>query len=208
MYSPTPEILASKAELARRRARRSRLLVRLAILLGCGLGVAFTAQSIWFKPVAPPPPEVPLAKTDVIAGGRSSFSGIDVNSKPFSVTAEKGVQDKTNASLMHLETVSGGFVRKAGGDVQVSSDNADYDVKTKDLSLRGNVRFEEPGRYVARFSSAQVNLERQRITANESVQVETAGATILADGMETSEDGSVIRLHGHVQASFNLVDAE
>ena len=49
---------------------------------------------------------------------------------------------------------------------------------------------------------AEVNLERQRIVTKEPVQVETSGATVSADSMETSEDGRLVILRGHVKARF------
>ena len=109
---------------------------------------------------------------------------------------------------MHLKKVNGTFVRREGGEVQVVADVADYELKTKDLKVSGNVRFEEPGRYVALLSSAEVNLERQRIVTKEPVQVQTSGATVSADSMETSEDGKLVILRGHVKAQFVGSDLE
>ena len=70
------------------------------------------------------------------------------------------------------------------------------------MVANGNVRFEEPGRYVANLTSAEVNLNRQKISTKDPVQVQTANARVSADSMETSEDGKIVRLKGHVKASF------
>jgi lipopolysaccharide export system protein LptC len=201
MSSHTPDTFASKAEQARRRALRSRRLGYGAAVLAAILVGVFIVQGIVRAPPAPPEPPVP-EKAQNISGGFSSFSGIDINDKPFSVKALQGVQDAKDETLMHLKTVTGGFVRREGGEVQVIADSADYELKTKDLMVSGNVRFEEPGRYVAKLSSATVNLERQRIVTKEPVQVETSGATVSADSMETSEDGKLVILRGHVKAQF------
>jgi LPS export ABC transporter protein LptC len=112
------------------------------------------------------------------------------------------VQDPVIDTLMHLTTVIGAFVRREGGDVQVTADHAEYEIKNKDLKVSGNVRFEEPGRYVAHLKSAEVNLDKQVIITKEPVQVETAGASVSADSMETSDDGKVVTLRGNVKAHF------
>ncbi len=207
MSSPTPDSFTSKAEQARKRALRSRRLGYGAALVAAALAAVFIVQGVIHAPPAAPEPPVP-EKAQHIAGGFSSFSGIDINNKPFSVKALQGVQDSTDETLMHLKTVTGAFVRREGGEVQVIADSADYELKTKDLMVAGNVRFEEPGRYVAKLSSATVNLERQRIVTKEPVQVETSGATVSADSMETSEDGKLVILRGHVKAQFagNVVE--
>ena len=201
MSSPTPDSFTQKAEQARKRALRSRRLGYGAALIAAALAAVFIVQGVIHAPPAPPVPPVP-EKAQQMAGGFSSFSGIDINDKPFSVKALQGVQDSRDETLMHLKSVSGSFERRDGGEVQVIADNADYELKTKDLMVSGNVRFEEPGRYVAKLSSATVNLERQRIVTKEPVQVETSGATVSADSMETSEDGKLVILRGHVKAQF------
>ena len=202
MSSPTPEAFAFKAAQARKRAERSRFLMKFAALAGLGLAVFFVGQSVFYKTQGHSEKQTAIEKSPIIAGGYSNFSGIDKFSKPFLVRSEAGVQDEKVESLMHLRIVTGSFVRRGGGDVQVLSDTADYDTKTKDLTVSGNVRFEEPGRYVAHLQTAQVNLELQKISTKEPVQVQTAGATISADSMETSEDGSTVYMRGHVKAHF------
>ena len=202
MSSPTPEAFALKAAQARKRAERSRSMVKIAAFAAAALAIIFVGQSFYYK--KPTPPEMPptVEKSEIISGGYSNFSGIDKFSKPFLVRSEMGVQDDKVESLMHLRIVTGNFVRRGGGDVQILSDTADYDTKTKDLAVAGNVRFEEPGRYVAHLQTAQVNLEQQKISTKQPVQVQTAGATISADSMETSEDGSTVYMRGNVKAHF------
>ena len=202
MSSPTPESFALKAAQARKRAERSRFLMKFAMAAGAALAIIFVGQSLYYKSKQPVEKSLALEKSPIIAGGYSKFAGIDKFSKPFLVRSEDGVQDDKTESLMHLKIVTGSFVRRGGGDVQVLADTADYDAKTKDLSVSGHVRFEEPGRYIAHLQDAKVNLEQQKISTNQPVQVQTASATILADSMETSEDGSTVNLRGHVKAHF------
>ncbi len=202
MSSPIPDQISDPAQRARNRARRSQLLARVAMGLGGALIVGFVFQSVYMKPSAKIEVAAAPEKAPVISGNASSFSGIDENSKPFLVNAQEGIQDKDIETLMHLKIVSGSFTRKDGGEVKVASDQAEYEIRNKDLKLVGNVRFEEPGRYVANLSSAEVNLTRQKISTKDPVQVQTANARVSADSMETSEDGKIVRLKGHVKASF------
>ena len=202
MSSPTPDVIFQKAEQARRRAARSQLIMRGALFVGLAVLVGFITQSLLKPRPVIPMEEAPNEKPRIISGGLSSFSGIDQNAQPFSVKAMQGVQDPVNDTLMHLTTVIGAFVRREGGDVQVTADHAEYEIKNKDLKVSGNVRFEEPGRYVAHLKSAEVNLDKQVIVTKEPVQVETAGASVSADSMETSDDGKVVTLRGNVKAHF------
>ncbi len=164
--------------------------------------VVFVVQGFLLAPKVQAPEPVPLEKPKQVSGSVSNFSGIDLNGKPFSVQAQQGIQDEHDETLMHLKTMAGSFIRREGGEVLVTADTADYEIKTKDLKVTGNVRFREPGRYVANLSSAQVNLERQKIVTHEPVRVTTEGATVSADSMETSEDGKIVTLRGNVKAQF------
>ncbi len=207
MSSPIPngaaaERVAEQAKRARQRATRSKVLGWMAVTAALSLIIGFVVQGFWTKPAVIRPAVKEAEKTAVVAGGVSNFSGIDENSKPFQVEAQDGVQDNSIETLMHLKSVTGAFVRKDGGDVKIAADQAEYEIRNKDLKLTGNVRFEEPGKYVAHLQSAQVNLNRQRISTNQPVQVETANARVSADSMETSEDGKIVRLKGHVRARF------
>ena len=201
MSSPTPDQFILKAEQARNRALRSRTLMKAAAVTGVALAAVFVGQSFFYKPQVPPPPAPVVEKAPIVSGSVSQFSGIDKYSRPFLVHAQDGVQDAQVESLMHLKTVVGSFVRRGGGNVDVIADTADYDTKTKDLKLFGNVHFVEEARYTAVLQSAQVNMEQQKIATNQPVQVKTGDATILADAMETSEDGTVY-LRGNVKAHF------
>jgi len=203
MSSPTPDHFHSRAEQARARAARSRVVLRGSIVVGCLVIAAFFAESYIRRAATPPPAPVVVDKAPVISGAMSTFSGIDNHSKPFNVRAQEGIQDAASETLMHLKTVNGNFQRHEGGEVQVTGDKADYEMKTKDLNLTGNVTFEEPGHYIAYLKSAAVNLERQKIVTKEPVQVKTEGATVFADSMETSEDGGTVTLRGNVKAHFN-----
>ena len=201
MSSPTPEQFSLKAQQARNRALRSRTLMKAAAFTGVALALGFVGQGLFYKAQLPPVPVPVLEKAPIISGGVSQFSGIDKYSRPFLVQAQRGVQDDKVESLMHLKTVAGSFVRRGGGNVEVVADTADYDTKTKDMSLSGHVRFVEQDRYTAELQSAQVNLEQQKIATNQPVQVKTGDATVSADTMETSEDGAVY-LRGNVKAHF------
>ena len=201
MSSPTPDHFTLKAEQARNRALRSRTLMKVASVAGVTLAFVFVAESLYYKPQPPREVAASVPKALIISGGASQYSGIDKYTHPFSVQAQHGVQDAQEESLMHLETVVGSFIRRGGGAVEVVADRADYDTKTKDLNLTGKVRFVEHGRYTADLQTAKVNLEQQAIATNQPVQVKTGDATVLADTMETSDDGTVY-LRGHVKAHF------
>jgi lipopolysaccharide export system protein LptC len=190
--------------LASQRARFSKLIGPVAVLAGLAVFALFLAQSGFFdflNPLSPPNTEK-LANPTLISGTHSQITGFDKNNQPFEITAQKGLQDKDTASLVHLETVAGVFHREAGKKIEVASDGAKYDSKTKALRLDGNVIFQEVGRYKATMSQADINVDDNSLSSQFPVHVDTSNGTVEADSMTVRDNGNRILFRGHVKAKL------
>jgi lipopolysaccharide export system protein LptC len=204
---------ASAAEvLARRAAWRVKLARALgfgALLLGLGIFGAFLFQSGFFSNFASQPKKVEdiVANPDVISGTESRISGVDKDNQPFEISAVKGVQDKATTSLVHLETVTGVFHRGDDKRINLASDTALYDTKTKAMAMSGNVVFEDPGRYKAQMEKANVNLDDVSLISQSPVHVDMETGSVDADSLEIMDNGRRSLFKGHVKARIKA-DAE
>ena len=95
------------------------------------------------KPAAPSLEAVaePTAgkRGDQVSVSRSQFTGFDKQRQPFSVKAERAVQDRSDASKVHLERVIAELKRNSGEEIAISSRTALYDVDGKSIDLDGEV---------------------------------------------------------------------
>jgi lipopolysaccharide export system protein LptC len=208
MSSP---IKTGTASVAEKLAKRANLRVRMSKILGIGAGVfgfcavaAFLFQSGFFNTILPQPivaPEI-LENASVISGTESKISGIDKENQPYEIAAKKGVQDKSSAHLVHLETVTGVFHRPDNKQVNLVSNTALYDAKTKGMTLIGDVVFEEPGHYKARMQKANVNLDDKSLVSDSPVHVDMATGTVEADSLEIMDNGKRSLFKGRVKAVF------
>ena len=109
------------------------------------LALTFAVELGVFEPAAPKGDGVlaPVENPNQITGGPSKISGFDKNNLPFEINAQRGVQDAKVESLVHLQTVDSVFARPNGAKLNITSKGANYETKTKDLDLVGDVVFAE-----------------------------------------------------------------
>jgi len=208
MSSP---IRAGSASAAEKLARRANLRVKISRYFGLGAGifgfaalVAFLIQSGFFSNFLPQPVKAPevLENASVISGTESHISGMDKENLPYEIAAQKGVQDKESDHLIHLQTVTGVFHRPNNKQVNLNSNTALYDAKTKTMSMAGNVVFEEPGHFIARMEKANVNLDDKSLVSDSPVHVDMTNGTVEADSLEITENGKRSLFKGRVKAKF------
>ncbi len=180
-------------------------------ILGLSAGIfglvaltAFLIQSGFFNNFLPQQAVVPevLENATVISGTESHISGIDKENQPYEIAAKKGVQDKSSAHLVHLETVTGVFHRPNNKQVNLISNTALYNAKTKGMTLVGDVVFEELGRFKARMQKANVNLDDKSLVSDSPVHVDMATGTVEADSLEIMDNGKRSLFKGRVKAVF------
>ena len=193
-----------RARRAVARARAAPLLGLAAGIIGLGVVGAFLTQSLFINP-DPPKADVvgtPPKVEKVVSGQASKITGFDKNKQPFELAAINGTQDTTNLDLVHLQTVTGTFHREDGGAIALASNTAQYDSKSKSLSMQGKVTLKEEGRYEARMESASVNVDDHSLVSQTPVKVDTSTGTVEADGMTVGPYGGRIVFKGHVKATF------
>jgi lipopolysaccharide export system protein LptC len=186
------------------RVGAARWLGLVALAAAAGLGLTFAVQLGLFDR-AVQKPDVALAPVEnpaQITGGPSRISGFDKNNLPYEITAQKGVQDASLDSLVHLQEVRSEFARPSGATLNITSDGAEFETRSKSLELSGNVVFAEGQRFRARMDRASVNMDNQTLTSKSPVSVDIIGGTITADSLAISPNGERILFKGGVKARF------
>jgi lipopolysaccharide export system protein LptC len=207
MSSRTEFSVDNTDKLLRSAAMRARLapLLSLAFLaVALGVVLLFMYQSGFFSTLVPKakPEVVVVEKPEQITGEQSRIAGFDKNQMPYEVMAISGYQDKTNTDLAHLETVVGKFRKKNGDTIEMLSNTALFDSKSKQLDMKGDVIIRRQGSYTAKMDSAHVDVETKDLISDVPVVVETETATIHANGTKISNDGKTIVFLNGVKARF------
>lgn len=190
----------------RRRARPAVALALswVAIALTGLLIAVFVFQLGTFESLKPhrPTTDAPRPQTDQITVSTSTITGFDKDDQPYSLKAETAAQDAVKPNLVHLKAVSAALKRATGEKLELNSATASYDTDTEVLQLDGNVKLVSVDRFVADMDKAQVTLRDKRLRSEVPVAVTFDRGTILAKGLEITDDGNRILFFNGVKATF------
>jgi lipopolysaccharide export system protein LptC len=132
----------------------------------------------------------------------SQFTGFDKQRQPFSVRAERAVQDTTDASKVYLERVVAELTRNSGEEIAISSLTALYDADKKSIDLDGKVELSSRDQFVATMAKAKVTIDDKRLLSEVPVTVRHKRGEIHANGMAISDEGRRIVFFNRVRATF------
>ncbi len=192
------------ASKALRQARLAPMLSWLAAALGIAFAALFVAQAGLFSRLMPEEtaPPVTLDKPDQITSRDSTLTGFDRQKQPYELKAARGVQDKDHPELVHLETVTGKFLKATGQAYTLQSRTALYNTDKREVDLEGDVVIGETGRFTARMAKAHVVVAEKKLTTDSPVTVEFAGGTIEARGLQITDDGANIKFLNGVKTRY------
>ena len=103
-------------------------------------GAFFTHQLLWTPISAVNMKDIATNQFKMVD---ASFSGVDRDGNPFQIHAETARQEYDQPDVIYLDTIRGNIVRKIDGKMEknnVSANSGQYNIKTKRVVLRGNVR--------------------------------------------------------------------
>jgi lipopolysaccharide export system protein LptC len=166
------------------------------ILLG-----AFLYQTGTFTPSHKSPDHTAVSH-DQVTVMDTTITGLDSQSRPYSITANNAVQDKDQPNFIKLDEVSGATNRNTGEAITFESRKGLYNSDVKTLDLETDVVIKSAGRFTARMAKAHVIVGEKRLTSDVPVAVEFASGTINANGVEISNDGNNILFLNRVKAHF------
>ena len=203
-----PDNTDSLLQAAQRRARLAPILGWAFLAFGLGLVVLFLLQAGFFTALLPKPKPVPptVENPEQITGQFSRIAGFDHEMQPYEVTAQKGIQDKDMPNLVHLENLVATFKKGDGQSYQMVSNTGLYDSKTKEMDLQGKVMIVEADRFTATMEKAHVAMETKDLVSTVPVRVEMGTGTIIANGLQISNDGKNILFLNGVKAHFDGAD--
>jgi lipopolysaccharide export system protein LptC len=180
---------------------------RIFSILALGAGLALVGVFAWqlglFKRERAIEISVaPVERPKQLSTTESQLSGFDKGNKPYRVTATKGYEDATTKSLVHMENVVSTFERPSGTTIDMTSNNALYDRKSKDMNMTGAVVLKDGDKFSAKMDAAVVNIDQQTVVSKSPVAAVLPSGTVTADSMTVTGNGERVIFKGGVKANF------
>ena len=133
------------------------------------------------------------------------FESIDTKGQPFTLTADKAIQDNNDDNgEMLLENPSGTMALKSGDNVTISSNKGAYQQIKQYLDLNENVVLAHSQGYELKTQTLHVDLSANKAWSNEAVRVTGPEGEINAKGIEASSDTEIIIFKGPAKMLLTL----
>jgi len=185
--------------------------VRVRYFRGIALAVCVAAAGIVLAGVALAPsqqgPGVLSAEGVGFDGTRITLdspkiSGFQLDRRPYSIKASRGVQDLSRPHIIELLDIDAGIGTADDKTMQVIASRARYDSQSEQIFLDGDVKITSAGGYDLSLQEARVDFMAGTLISDSAVSLRLDGATVAAQRMVLDDRRHVITFDGGVKSSI------
>ena len=157
----------------------------------------------------------PLAKEEILPNSASAqnelinprYESVDKDLQPFTITADKAVQDQNNPELVLLSDPTADMSLKDGTWVAVKSEEGIYEQNTEKLLLKGDVKLFHDSGYQLETEELRVNMKVQEAFSDQDVTAQGPEGTINAIGLEANGNDNTLFFKGPAIMVLNVNDS-
>ena len=191
---------------ARRRSARVWLLRKAILVSGSATVVAMVVIAI-FNPFATRFEGLSFTglslKGTKVTMTSPKLTGFRNDGQPYSVTAEKALQDVKNPTTVELQKLTGDVGMAGGETMRISADSGIYDTLAQRMRLSGNVRISN-ARYDVRLRTADIDFKTGSYQSDDPVEVHVGEqTTVFSDRATARNNGQELTFEGHVRTRMN-----
>lgn len=125
------------------------------------------------------------------------FKGMDKNSNPYNITADKAVQLSGDKVL--LETIQGDLITESESWYSLAADVGHLTLSQKTLNLEGDIILFSYHGYELRTETAVVDIEKGEIQTNDFVEIKGPMGTIKSNGLTFNNNKETVHFSGPVK---------
>jgi lipopolysaccharide export system protein LptC len=131
------------------------------------------------------------------------LTGFRNDGQPYSVTAEKALQDIKNPTTVELQKLTGDVGMAGGETMRISADSGIYDTLAQRIHLTGNVRISN-ARFDVRLRTADIDFKTGSYQSDDPVEVHVGEqTTVFSDRATARNNGQELTFEGHVRTRMN-----
>lgn len=130
------------------------------------------------------------------------LEGVNRDNLPYSMTAERAVQDGLTGGPVRLEGIDARLPFDRSNYAQVDSASAIYDRERNTLVFDAETTVTTTSGLTATLQSAQLDIEKGDLTTSDPVAISLEGTDIAADGMTVVENGKVLIFEKRVKVAI------
>ena len=131
------------------------------------------------------------------------FESADSQNHPFTITADRAVQNPTDPNVIMLENPAGGMILKDGSRLTAQAQQGAYRQETQNLLLQGDVRLYQDGGYEMTTAKVLVDLKLNKAWSDQAVHGHGPLGTLEASGLQLESDSGVLVFTGPARLILN-----
>jgi len=199
----------SSEEFARaaRHSQRVRFLKR-ALPIGGGAAIVILMAAYLFSMFALPgidPGEARIVDGKLVMKN-PKISGSDSGKRPYTLTADKAVQDALKPTRITLEKIEGRISIDDSNTADVIAGIGIYDSLEKTLLLSDSVSVDTADGMSIRMEGASIDIESGSLTTDRPVSVDTGRVQVSADSLTVEDEGKRIIFENRVRMTLQPID--
>ncbi len=191
-----PYAEGERADAFGRAARHSRRVRRLKFLLPIA-AVAIAGVFFVYSYILPSAPITVDSVSASVSEGKlvmanPKLEGFTKDNQPYSMTAERAVQEFDEEGVVNLEGISAKMPVEAGNWAEVTAERGVYDRTKHTIQLNTNVVVTTTDGMSARLNTAFLEIDTGTLTTDDPVDIRMKGSTVTADSMTILENGKIV----------------
>lgn len=178
---------------AQNNTRHSAFIRRMRIVLPLIAGVIIAILFAWHSfqnsviPTLEDAVEIPksVGKNELI---NPRFESIDKKQQPYTITAERAVQEKNNENLVILEKPDGDMMLKDGAWVALRADQGAFRQDSQQLFLKGAVEIFHDLGYQLKTEQLHINIKNHTAWSDVDIYIHGPKGTLEARGLKANSE--------------------
>jgi lipopolysaccharide export system protein LptC len=130
------------------------------------------------------------------------ISGFQLDRRPYSIKARRGVQDLSSPQIIELLDIDAGIGTADEKTMRVVASRAQYDSQNEMIFLAGDVRITSTSGYDLSLQTARADFKAATLTSDSPVTLRLDGATVDAERMTFDDRHHLITFDGGVRSTI------
>lgn len=194
---------ARSFERARRHSRRVRYL-KIGIPIAAVLLVALFSAWAWLS--SRDGISARISGASVTEGklvmSDAKLNGFTRDNLPYSLSAQRAVQDLTDTKLIQLDTIVARLPIDPENWADIAAASGVFDERNNVLDIDSAMTIKTTSGIVAEFRSAKVDIGTGTVTSDDPISVEMDGSRLEAGSMQVSDRGKVVVFRDQVRMTI------
>lgn len=188
---------------AQRHSMRVRILKTALPISALAIAAVFSWYTFLAAPASTVKVQLDPSESGKLVMTSPQLNGYTKDNRPYSMVAERAVQDAKESSVIALEGIKAQLPVGDKVQAEISASSAIFDSVKQHLQFDNEFTVKTTDGMEAKLQSANVNMSSGEMSTDKPVDIRTGNAHISAQKMQVQENGKLLVFQDKVQLTIN-----